>query len=247
MADVLTFEGAMFLGGTLVAAFVAGLAGFAFGLVAAAVWLHALTPLQTATLVVLYGLIVQGYAVWRLRRRVEAGRLVPLVVGSAIGVPFGVVLLRWASPGDLRVAVGMLLVLFSLYNLVRPKLPGMREAGRLADAGAGLLNGLIGGSTGLAGIVVVVWSGLRGWPRDEQRAAFQPTGVATFLMTILAFGGAGMFEPGTLRLFLVGLPALAVGSALGWMLYGKLDEPAFRRVVLVLLLASGAGLIATGR
>lgn len=35
-----------FLGATFVAALVAGLAGFAFGLVAAAVWLYIMTPLQ---------------------------------------------------------------------------------------------------------------------------------------------------------------------------------------------------------
>jgi hypothetical protein len=38
----------LFLSATFAAALVAGLAGFAFGLVAAAVWLHVLTPLQTA-------------------------------------------------------------------------------------------------------------------------------------------------------------------------------------------------------
>ncbi len=38
--------------------------GFAFGLVAASIWLYILTPLQTATLIVAFGLIVQGYAVW---------------------------------------------------------------------------------------------------------------------------------------------------------------------------------------
>jgi uncharacterized protein len=32
---------------TLAASLIAGLAGFAFGLVAAAIWLHVLTPLQT--------------------------------------------------------------------------------------------------------------------------------------------------------------------------------------------------------
>jgi len=60
-------------------------------------------------------------------------------------------------------------------------------------------------------------------------------------------GEAGKIAPDTLRLFLAGLPALAVGSALGWwMLYGKLDEAAFRRVVLVLLLVSGIWLTAVG-
>ena len=57
----------VFLSATFAAALVAGLAGFAFGLVAAAAWLHILTPLETTILIIGYGLIVQGMAVWRLR------------------------------------------------------------------------------------------------------------------------------------------------------------------------------------
>jgi hypothetical protein len=44
-----------------------------------------------------------------------------------------------------------------------------------------------------------------------------------------------------------GLPVLVAGTLLGWSLYGKLDEAAFRKVVLVLLLVSGLAIVATGR
>src|SRR2546430_2664812 len=120
MDNIVTLELGIFLAGTFAAALITGIAGFAFGLVAAAIWLHALTPIQATALIVGYGLLVQGYAVWKLRHNLAA-RLVPLIVGSAIGVPFGILLLRWAPPAHLRIAVGILLILFSLYNLVRPK------------------------------------------------------------------------------------------------------------------------------
>ena len=72
----------LFVVATFAAAFVAGLAGFAFGLVAAAIWLQILTPLQTATLIVCYGLIVQGYAVWKMRRAIDWRRLLPFLIGG---------------------------------------------------------------------------------------------------------------------------------------------------------------------
>jgi uncharacterized protein len=246
MDTIVPLDLSIFVIGSFAAAFVTGLAGFAFGLIAAAIWLHALTPTQTTTLIVAYGLLVQGYAVWKLRHTLKASRLIPLILGSAIGVPFGIVLLRWVSPAHLRIAIGVLLVLFSLYNLVRPKLPEVKGGGQAADAGVGFLNGVVGGSTGLAGILIVIWSNMRGWQRDEQRAAFQPTGVATFLITLIALGGVGIITADTVKLFAIGLPALAIGTWLGWMLYGKLDEAAFRKGVLVLLLISGAALIAVG-
>ena len=95
----------IFLIGSLAATFVTGLAGFAFGLIAAAIWLYALTPEQTTSLIVAYALLVQGYAVWKLRHTLNATRLIPLIVGSAVGVPIGIVLLRWVPPGWLRVAL----------------------------------------------------------------------------------------------------------------------------------------------
>src|SRR5215469_2538448 len=102
----------LFLVATFLAALVAGIAGFAFGLVAAAVWLHVLTPLQTTTLIAAFGLIVQGYAVWKLRRALKLKRLLPFLIGGAIGLPVGVELLRWASADTLRIGIGVFLMAF---------------------------------------------------------------------------------------------------------------------------------------
>jgi len=48
------FDIALFTAGTFGAAFVTGLAGFAFGIVAAAIWLHVLSPAQTAPQIVAF-------------------------------------------------------------------------------------------------------------------------------------------------------------------------------------------------
>ena len=238
---------ALFAAGTFAAAFITGIAGFAFGIVAAAVWLHFLSPVQAAALIVGFGLIVQGWSVWKLRHAVKPGRILPFVIGAVLGVPLGAELLRWASPASLRAGIGAILVLFSLYSLMRPKLASAAGAGPVADGAVGVLNGAIGGATGLAGIAAVIWCSLRGWPPAEQRATFQPVGVATFLMIALWLGGTGMIGGDTIGLFLVGLPALALGTWAGLRLFGKLDEAMFRRVVLVLLLVSGASLLILGR
>jgi uncharacterized membrane protein YfcA len=247
MASSHSFDLAIFLGGALAAAFVTGLAGFAFGMVAAGFWLYVLTPAQASTLILAYGLLVQSYGAWKLRHSLNLHRLAPFIVGSALGIPAGIAALQFISPMHLRNGVGALLIAFSLYNLVRPRLPELKTVGRGADAGVGFLNGVLTGATGLGGILPTIWSGLRGWPRDDQQAVFQPTAVATFLMTIAAFGGVGIITRDTARLFIVGLPALLVGSWLGWMLYGKLDESTFRKVALVLLLVSGVMLATSGR
>ncbi|MHB1359404.1 MAG: sulfite exporter TauE/SafE family protein [Rhodocyclaceae bacterium] len=245
MPDIGLFDLAIFLAGTFAAAFVIGFAGFAFGLVAAAIWLHALTPVQVVALIVAYALLVQGYAVWKLKQALNIGRLIPFIVGSAVGIPVGVIVLKWASPSDLRIAVGLLLLLFSLYNFIRPKLPQVKQAGSLLDAIVGVFNGLLAGSTGLGGILPTIWCGVRGWSKDEQRAVFQPTTVATFLMTIVWLGSAGTITADIGRLFAIGLPALIAGTWLGWKLYGRIEEATSRKVVLFVLFASGVTLLLT--
>jgi uncharacterized membrane protein YfcA len=232
----------LFLLATFAAAMVAGLAGFAFGLVAAAVWLHILEPVQTAALIISFGLLVQGYAVWNLRHALSLQRLLPFLIGAAFGVPVGVALLELAAPAHVRAAVGVLLVIYAIHAFARPALKPV-AAGPLADAGVGFLNGILGGMTGLAGVLVTIWCGLRGWKKDEQRAVFQPVGVAIFAMAALWLGVGGAITPGTVWLFVLGLPVLLAGTWLGLRLYGRLDEAGFRTIVLLLLFASGVALL----
>jgi uncharacterized membrane protein YfcA len=240
--DGLPLELPIFLLATFAGAVVAGLSGFAFGLVAASIWLYILSPLQSATLIIAFGLIVQGYSVWKLRHALDWKKLWPFIAGAAIGVPVGVTVLTWANPAYVRAGVGVFLVLYSLYAFFRPALKPV-TAGAAADAGIGFLNGVLGGMTGLAGILVLIWSGLRGWSKDQQRAVFQPVAVAIFLMSALWLGAKGAIAPDTIKLFAIGLPVLIAGTWLGLKLYGRLDEASFRKVVLVLLFVSGVALI----
>jgi uncharacterized membrane protein YfcA len=241
--DVISPELPIFLFATFAGALVAGLSGFAFGLVVASIWLYILTPLQTASLIIAFGLIVQGYSVWKLRHALDWRRLWPFIAGAAIGVPLGVTLLTWANPQHVKVSVGVFLVLYSIYALFRPTMGPIKSAGAASDASVGFLNGILGGMTGLAGILVTLWCGLRGWPKDVQRAVFQPVAVAIFVMSALWLGAKGAITMETIKLFIVGLPALFAGTWVGLKLYGRLNEATFRKVVLVLLLASGAILV----
>jgi uncharacterized membrane protein YfcA len=115
--DVFSLDLTIFLVATFAGALVAGLSGFAFGLVAASIWLYILTPLQTATLIIAFGLIVQGYSVWKLRHALEWAKLWPFILGATIGVAVGIAILGWANPAHVRASIGVFLVLYSLYAL----------------------------------------------------------------------------------------------------------------------------------
>jgi uncharacterized membrane protein YfcA len=62
-------------------------------------------------------------------------------------------------------------------------------------------------------------------------------------MTAISLGFVGTYTVETMKLYALALPALILGIGCGIWLYGKLDDAAFRKVILFLLLASGISLI----
>lgn len=237
---------ALNLGLFLTAAFfgglTSGLSGFAMGLVVSGVWLHMIAPDQNALLIVLCGLVTQGSGIWKVRRDIVWRTVAPFIIGSALGVPAGTALLKSVDQHALRLGIGILLAIFSLYSLFRPTLKPI-EGGRSREFSIGIANGLIGGLTGLGGIAVTVWSQLRGGAKDAQRAVFQPVMFSTFVMSAIWLTVAGAFTAETFKLYVFALPALAAGVWVGFMLYGKLDDATFRKIVLSLLLVAGLSLI----
>ena len=232
----------LFLLATFLGGVTTGLAGFAMGLVVSGIWLHIITPVQVAILMTGYALVTQSYTIWKLRHALSWRNVAPFLISGAIGVPIGTALLTSIDPDYLRGAVGVLLVLYSAWSLMRPTFRPV-QAGLPADLGVGFANGFLGGLTGLGGIIITVWCQLRGGPKDAQRMVFQPVifAMAVMTATLLSFAGAATAE--TVKLYLLGLPFMLVGMWSGLKLYGKLDDAAFRKVVLLLLLASGLSLI----
>jgi uncharacterized membrane protein YfcA len=233
---------ALFLAAAFFGGLVTGVSGFAMGLVVSGVWLHIIEPDQNALLIVLCGLVTQGTGIWRIRHAINWRRLLPFIIGGAVGVPAGTALLTMVDPGTFRLTMGVLLVLFSLYGLVRPAFKPV-QGSVPAELGVGIVNGLIGGLTGLGGIAVTIWTQLRGGPKDAQRAIFQPILFTTFAMTAISLAFTGAYTLETMKLYAWALPALVAGLWCGLKLYDKLDDQGFRKVILILLLASGISLV----
>jgi len=232
----------LFLVGAFIGGFASGLAGFAMGFVVSGIWLHIITPVQTTALIVGYGLWTQGYGVWKLRHSLSFRNVAPFIIGGTIGVPIGTMLLTSIDPLYLRSGVGLLLILYGIYGLTQPAFKPV-QAGVGADSGIGFLNGLLSGLTGLPGFIITVWCQFRGWTKDVQRAVFQPVMLAAIVVNAISLSVTGAVTSETVELYVLGLPVLLAGLWLGFKLYGKLDEAAFRKLILLLLLVSGLALI----
>ena len=223
--------------------FISGFSGFAMGLVVSGVWLHIVTPVQTATLIAGYGLLTQGYGIFNLRHALDLRKTWSLALGTMIGVPLGVSILAYLNPAYLRFGVGVLLVLYTIYGLTRPAFAPLK-IGVASDIAIGISNGLLGGLTGLGGVISTISCQLRGWPKDVQRAVFQPVLFVAFVVISISQAVAGSITRETLVLYALGAPFMLAGLWSGFKLFGKIDDEIFRKTVLVLLLFAGLSLMA---
>src|SRR5262249_45035983 len=159
-------------------------------------------------LIIAFGLPVQAYGIWRLRHHFNWRHVVPIVTGGTIGSPIGVWMLHLVEPSYLRLGIGILLISHSLYGLTRPHVtpPPAHVPGELV---LGFFNGLLGGMTGLSGVFVTIWCGMRGWTKDEQRAVYQPVLFASAIVSAIALIYSGAVTAKVAELAAFGLPALA--------------------------------------
>ena len=234
---------ALILVGAVAGGLVQGLSGFAFGLVAMAFWAWAVPPQLAGPMVVFGSLVGQLLAVHTVRRTLALGLVAPFVIGGVIGVPIGALLLPYIDQDTFKAAVGLLLTVWSLGMLLARELPRIRFGGRLADAAAGLVGGVMGGLAGLTGPAPILWCTLRGWDRDVQRAVFQSFNISMAVLTIAIYLGLGLIGREALRDFALIVPALFIPTLIGARLYRRFSARAFARLVLLLLLFSGIMLL----
>ena len=239
MSEIATYV----LLGALIAGFVQGLSGFAFGLAAMTIWAWVLAPQLAGPLVVFGSLIGQLLALGAMRRRFHLQRLWPFVLGGCIGTPIGVAMLHLINPIAFKFAVGLILVAYCPILLFLRDMPRIAAGGRLADGGIGVIGGFMGGLGGLNGPAPTLWCALRGWSRDEQRAVFQTFSLCMQALALTMYAASGLIDRRTLLMFAIVAPAMVVPTLLGIRLYARFSEAGFRRLILLLLTVSGVVLL----
>ena len=231
--------------GAAAAGFVQGLSGFAYGLVAMSVWAWTLDPVLAGPLVVFGSLTGQLLSARQVLRGASPFRAIPFVAGGVIGVPIGVVLLRYIDALTFKAAVGLLLVVWCPLMLMSNNLPRIAWGGQRADAAVGFIGGVMGGLGGLTGPAPILWGTLRGWDRHTQRVMFMYYNLTMSALTFTTYLVSGTIPAADFPLFLVMVPAMLIPTFAGYRLYHRVDDLTFRRVVLGVLTVSGAVLIVT--
>lgn len=235
--DLAPWQAAAAVGAVMLGATISGLTGFGFGLVIVPIMLLIFAP---PTVVVLTGLlaIASGVPILigdrdKIRARIVSPLLVPALVGSVVGVR----LLTALSPEVIKLAAGLIVVVFAALVARGFVIPGIRS--RVAPVVAGFTSGMLGSSTGMSGPPVVLFLTDRAPEPRVFRASITAYFVAANGAGIVLITRTGAVGPREYGIAAALLPIALAGRRVGQHLHNRVDHAQFRRITLGLLIATG--------
>lgn len=221
---------------------VRGVAGFGSGLVAMPL-LALMFPLQwVVPLIVLLdylGSISLGLA---NRKAIHWREIVSLIPFSLAGMAVALLALARADADALRHALGCFIIVYAVYALLghSPRHGATRAWGILA----GFMGGLVGTLFGIGGPFYVMYFKARQLGKEAFRATFAAIFLIDGAGRLLGYFGSGLFTPAFLYVLALAVPVMAGALYLGGRIHTNLSPLAFQRGISVLLIGSGAALLA---
>jgi uncharacterized membrane protein YfcA len=212
-------------------------------MVAMSIWVWGVDPQLAAVMAVFGGWFGQVISAIRIRRGWYVSILWPFVLGSAIGIPIGQRLLPFLNPNQFKIVLGSLLVVCCSAMLATARLPQIRTGGRVADAGVGLLGGVMAPLSGFSGLAPALWCSLRGYNKDEHRAVLQNFNLIVLSATVASNIWAGRLNGSHAPQMAVVAGTLILPAIWGSKIYVGMSAGAFRKTVLWLLVGAGVTML----
>ncbi|MEC8366333.1 MAG: sulfite exporter TauE/SafE family protein [Pseudomonadota bacterium] len=225
--------------------FVNGLAGFGTALFSLGWLLQVMPPQQAVAIALVCSLVTGVPGVWQVRHSIDRRRLALFILPAFAGIPIGTVLLGLVDTRLLSLLVGGMLLLYGGYFAFRRTLPAIEGNWTLVEAGIGFVGGVLGAMAGLSGALPSMWLALRPWPKAVQRGIMQPFSMVILLVATVLLALKGVFTPQVLYNLSLVLPASMFGAVIGLMLFRRMADALYPRVLIGLMLISGGTLLAS--
>lgn len=237
---------AMVCAGAALGGVIFGVMGFAYGVVISLFIHHAFAAPDVVFIIVGGSLIMNLALLPRFWREIRWRGAAPYLLGAAPGLPLGLWLLANLDPQAIRIFVGVLIVAYGLYALRQQSREPLRFAaarGRAIDGLVGFAGGVIGGASGLGPLVPVVWFGLRGMSKIEQRSLAQPFALAFFGAMAVLLLATGTVGRQALEGLAVATPLMLGSAFLGLRVFERLNTSTFQRAVVALAILGAVALL----
>jgi uncharacterized membrane protein YfcA len=226
----------------LLAYIILGISGFGSALVTIPLLVHFL-PLQTVVpLVVTVDFLATVSNGVRFREHVDLTELKLLIPAVIVGILSGVTLLAMLPKHAALLLLGALVTGYGLYRLATK--PSASPVSRWWGIPTGLIGGLIGGLFGVGGPIYATYMSARIHDPARMRATLSAVfSFSTGLrLTVYLISGL-LLQSEIWWAFLLLLPAMPLGLAIGHRLHARLTREQVGRFISILLVVSGVSLL----
>jgi len=218
------------------------LTGFGSALVAVPLLSLYLDAKLAVVIATLLSTVVSAPLLLEVRRQVRPAKVAPLAIGSVVGVPAGILILREVDAGPLKILVAAVVITASVILLLAPKL-SLAGRNTLSSLVTGALSGLLRASTSMSGPPVVLYTLSHEQEIEEFRSTLLALFLITGVLTVPGFVVAGLISHDALKATAVAVPGLALGLLVGTGLRSRVQPKLFRTLVLAVLVISSIGVI----
>ena len=233
--------------GAMAGGFINGLAGTGTALFALGFYLVVLSPVTAVAIVALMSVLVGLQGLWVVRAAIfdRPDRLARFILPGLVGVPLGLYLLDVIDPRTLRLGIAGFLILYGGYFGFRAVLPAFERRTPVIDVIVGFLGGVLGGMAGVSGALPSMWVSMRPWTKAEARAVMQPLNVVILSTTVSLLFWRGAYDATALTALAITVPTGFVAAQAGIMVFRRLSNDGFRRLLILLTLMMGVGILAS--
>jgi len=215
------------------AAIVRGYSGFGFSLLAVTALSLLYAPAIVIPSVFLLEIAASIHLLPDLWRDIHWRSLVPLVIGTGIGTPIGLIFLTSAPAAPMQIALGLFVFAVTCLLWIGFALKSM--PGNAVSTAAGLAAGMANGAFGIGGPPVILFY----FASPAGNIVGRATLVTYFLLTdaigLVFLARENLVTADILLRTLTFLPALLAGVWLGARSFKNADPVVFRKCVLTLL------------
>ncbi len=217
------------------AALVQAASGFGFALIAMPLLSSRIGVESALVLSSLVSLPTSVATAWVSRASLDPVVAKRMILGTLVGMPFGLVILSVAPEKALRLVVaGTVLALAAVLR------SGVRVRGRpsVVDVVAGLVSGALNTSVGTNGPPLVIALASRRTSAAPMRATLSTVFCVSGIVSLALFVGSGFVHTHDVRDAAVCAPGVILGWALGQRAFKGLNQARFELLTIVLLVAS---------
>jgi len=241
---ILILEITLFVIIIFIAAFLKSSIGFgnaiiAMPLLALTIGLNIAVPLVAIISLVISIIVISKD--WRL---IDLKIVWRLIASSLIGIPIGLLILKNINESIIKCFLAVLIILFSIYNLLKPKFKKFIENENAAFI-FGFITGIIGGAYNTIGPPIAIYGNLKKWPPNIFRASILGYYLPTGLFTITGHYFMGFWTNSFFNYLLLSIPITIIAIILGNLLNNKINKELFRKIINYFLIFIGLILLSS--